>query len=75
MGMFVLLKVNWHYNRGELKETEKCYLEYSSILEHVLGEDNMDYALSLDDLGQLYDVMGLFEKAEPLFIKSGAPEF
>jgi CHAT domain-containing protein len=70
-GNVCFIKGKLHYYKGELKETEKCYLEYSSILKHVSGEDNMDYAWSLDDLGQLYDVMGQFEKAEPLFIKSG----
>ncbi|MCC7028539.1 MAG: CHAT domain-containing protein [Saprospiraceae bacterium] len=70
-GNVCFIKGKLHYYKGELKETEKCYLEYSSIIKQVSGEDNMDYAWSLDDLGQLYDVMGLFEKAEPLFIKSG----
>ncbi len=68
----LFIKGKLHMISGEFKETEKCYLEYSSILLKIKGEDNMDYAWSLDDLGQLYDDMEDFDRAETLFLRSGA---
>ena len=69
-GQCCFMKGKLHFYKGELKETEKCYLEYNSILANVKGLDHPDYAWSLDDLGQLYNAMGQFEKAEPFYLKS-----
>ena len=53
-----------HFYKNEYMEAEKWYLEHNSILAKVRGEDNMDFACSLFVLGQLYNTMGQFEKAE-----------
>ncbi|MBK7694520.1 MAG: tetratricopeptide repeat protein [Saprospiraceae bacterium] len=55
---------------GKLNQAETIALEAMHIREKLLGKEHPDYAESLQDLGTIYEIMGNYEKAEPLYFES-----
>jgi tetratricopeptide (TPR) repeat protein len=51
---------------GEYAKAEPLYQEALQIRQKVLGPENPDTALSLDNLASLFRHMGEYAKAEPL---------
>jgi tetratricopeptide (TPR) repeat protein len=48
---------------------EPLFKEALAINKKVLGENHPDYAMSLNNLATLYDDMGNYTAAEPLYSK------
>lgn len=53
--------------KGDFAEAEQWNLEAKSIREKVLGKEDPDYALTLNNTAEMYRSMGEYEKAEPLY--------
>ncbi len=58
------------YSKGEYEQAELYCLEAKTIREEVLGDQDPDYARSLDNMAILYANMGSNEKAERLILEA-----
>jgi CHAT domain-containing protein len=69
---YKMLKLTGDYLRseGRNKESEFIYLKALSVCGATLGENDVQYAVSLNDLGFLYNALGNFEGSETLFIRA-----
>ena len=61
---------NASYKTGEYKEAEKPLRRSLKIREKLLGPDNTNIALSLNELALLLKSQGKYEESEPLYKKS-----
>jgi tetratricopeptide (TPR) repeat protein len=59
-----------NYNKGDILEAEKWYLEAIDIREKVLGKEHPLYAATLVNLANLYRYLNNYKKAEPLYLEA-----
>ena len=51
----------------QYEKAEALILQAKDIRKKLFGEQHLDYAISLNNLAELYSQKGQFEKAEPLY--------
>lgn len=56
--------------KGDLLEAEKWYLESKNVREKVLGKEHLDYVWSLNNLGNVYQSLGKYEKSQDLHFEA-----
>jgi CHAT domain-containing protein len=59
-----------YHSMGQYSKAEPLYIQVKEIRKKLFGENNIDYATSVNNLATLYTEMGLYEKAEPLYTVS-----
>ena len=58
------------YRAGKASEASKICEQVLETRKRILGEEHSDYAQSLNNLATLYESMGEYARAEPLFVQA-----
>jgi tetratricopeptide (TPR) repeat protein len=57
------------YQQGKYKEALRIAHQSAHLTKDTFGGDYPDYAESLNNLALMYDSLGVYEKAEPLYLQ------
>ncbi|MBL8148787.1 MAG: tetratricopeptide repeat protein [Blastocatellia bacterium] len=69
-GMLFNIAGYYCYQRARYSEAEPLFLKSLTIFEKALGMEHSSTAASLNNLAELYKVVGKYDKAEPLYLRA-----
>ena len=60
------------FNKGKIdyQQSEYWCNKFLSAMRHILGEENSDFAHSLNNLAEIYRHQGRYKEAEPLYLRA-----